>query len=518
MPKPENELVPYWPKFVKSPEFQDVAYYPEEDVKSAFTHIGEFMGMVTSKSLRDWDGDDLFAILGPLASTADDLDNSNSEEDDAAFIVSYDTLRALLQYLSRTNQLGINPDDLGVELASFEAATGMEGPGLDFTTPRDDGLPAWQERTSQDIKAYTSDWLAAYVKSAAWQKRSKGVNTDLLGLVLETLVDQAYGEYRKTPKSWTKYAITGVMTGYFVSNLDLMPAEYSLIAPALNGLLAFVGENGWLNAKKAATYQRYVTAAAPEMIAKAQDGWHFGPSKLLLQGLREADIDPSDNTAVQAYMADLNRAGGVDRLYAEQAVSADGLDKLLDELHAEYDFSTDPASLTDTVEAFLRKEDRMKLLQNHQSQVDGHHWRRLTAFKVHSQGIKLALQLWAQRETYPVMPSWHSSDAIEALSDVADTLYAQHIQKPADWTAPVIRQYSQWLCEEKPGGYIERLEGLISLFAMMADQKIFPAKRAEALTRVVRAELPTWNKKAKVKGKVISMKQAKKLLKHHQKK
>lgn len=92
--------------------------------------------------------------------------------------------------------------------------------------------------------------------------------------------------------------------------------------------------------------------------------------------------------------------------------------------------------------------------------------------------------------------------------------------KPGRWPslAPVIRQYSQWLCEEKPGGYIERLEGLISLFAMMADQKIFPAKRAEALTRVVRAELPTWNKKAKVKGKVISMKQAKKLLKHHQKK
>lgn len=518
MPKSKNEISSYWSRFLKSPEFQDIIYYPEEDVKSAFTHIGEVMGMITSKPLRDWDRDDLFSLLGPLAAIAGDLDDDNFEEDEEAFIVSYDTLRALLKYLSRTNQFGINPHDLGVELGNFEETTGMEGPGLDFTTPHDDGLPAWQERTAQDMKAYTSDWLAAYVESPAWQKRPKGVNRDLLRMLLETLVGQAYDDYRKTPKSWTKYAITGVMTGYFVSNLDLTPSEYGLIAPALNGLLAFVGANGWLNAKKAGTYQRYVTAAVPEMIAKAQDGSNFGPSKILLQGLRSAGIDPEDDAAVQAYLADLNRAGGVDRLYAEQAVSADDLDQLLDEMHEKYDFSTDPESLKDFVETLSENKDKMEILQNHQSQSNGHHWRRLTAFKVHTQGIKLALQLWVQREIYPLMPSWHSSDAVEALSDVVDTLYAQHIQKPADWTAPVMQQYSQWLCEEKPSGYIERLEGMISLLAMMADQKILSTKRAKALTRAIRTELPAWDEKAKVKGKVISMKQAKKLLKQRQKK
>lgn len=132
-------------------------------------------------------------------------------------------------------------------------------------------LPQWQEYTSNNIAQYTQEWIDSYIKSSGWKKRDKSITEELLRTAMSALTDKAYDIYRKTPKSWTKKAIYGILTDYFVSNVGFDTKDYPRIVPALTGLLTYVGKKGWVNAKKIDNYKRYLAASEADMIELSSD-------------------------------------------------------------------------------------------------------------------------------------------------------------------------------------------------------------------------------------------------------
>jgi len=281
-----NEIDALWPQFLTSEQYQAIDDIPASYVQMCVSQFGSMMTTMFSRTLSQWTVEDvqtLLVMLGNMA--AKDPDPTAA----GTLVDTYDSIQMFIEFAVVTRKTKITRaeyDQLAMILNGIIDTIPDENQGQEdlFDGGQfDDGLPQWQQRTADNISAYTDQWVSAYVASVDWKKRPKGVAEDFLRMVLDTLTERAYNDYRKTPKSWTKKAIVGVFSGYFVSNLTLEPEEYALVVPALCALLDFLGQNGWLNVKKVGTYQRYMMAAAPAMIERAKDPDNYGPAKLTCQ-------------------------------------------------------------------------------------------------------------------------------------------------------------------------------------------------------------------------------------------
>lgn len=173
----------------------------------------------------------------------------------------------------------------------------------------DPTLPEWQERTAVSIQSYTADWVSAYQRSAAWQNRPEGVSEVFLTVVLNELVQRGYNYYRKTPKSWSKRVLTDILTTTIITKYEFSAEEYALLVPMLTSFLQFVADQGWLNAKRATDYQRYLQAGEADMIAGAKD-YADNPDALAIinQKMVAAGIDSKDPDKKQTYLTGNHRS------------------------------------------------------------------------------------------------------------------------------------------------------------------------------------------------------------------
>jgi len=385
-----------------------------------------------------------------------------------------------------------------------------------MTKAREDGvLPAWQAGTARNIHNYTHRWLADYMASPAWAKRPAGVTQDLLETVIGSLTERAYSEYRKTPKSWTKRAITGVMTGYLVSNTGLTDAEYDLVAPALNAWLAFVGATGELNAKRVSDYQRFITAAGPQMVAQAKDQGNFSPAKLVMNLADKQGVDLNDEAANRAFVEQLNAQGGIDALYDHLEDEATANDDWYSDEEATDDDGADllatmlahPDQLAEVAKLYDPDPQKTYLEMSH-----GTSWQRRTAMRVHELGVQAGVKFWLARQTYQLPADHEALDIIRSVSDFVDVIYAQHNQAPTDWSVPTMQAIGQWLRQTGKGQAVEWLYA--NLLRMLGSDDTLTRQQAKQLPAAILGDPIPKVRPQKVQGHGLSPKQARKLLKN----
>ena len=500
----KNEVMPFWAEFRTSPEYNSVNTYPEQSVKTTVEAFGAMMASMTSTPMKQWQVSDLQPVLEDLVETA-----TNDTDPEAGNVLTgtYDSIRAMLRYLASQQEIGMTRAQLNDMLDKFEAANGLEGEEMaedtnDYQKNRDINddpeLAAWQEHTARDIDRYTVEWVNAYVASPAWQTRSTEVTPEFLTTTFKMLAQNIYDQYRKTPKAWTKKAIVGVMTGNFVSNVGFREAEYEMLAPAFSDLLAYLGKEGLLNSKRASDYQRFITAAAPEMIEMSKDSDNFSPSKKMATEMMAAGVDLTDQAAVQAYMA---KKMGKSQPEPSQA-----------ELDAAM---ANPAALVDLATKYDPDPDKKYLSVQRVPDHDGLQWRQKTAIAVHTQGVISGLQLWAMRDTYQLPGNWGAHDVIKNMSEVIDVMYAQNLETPADWSVATWENFGNWMRDsQSKKRYDENIQMLESLMALLTKGGILSAQQGQQLPAAVRGDaIPEVAGPTKVKGNVISMKKARKLLK-----
>ena len=301
-------------EFLQSPESEDIEMYQLGLIKEAVQGFGQMMDQTGYHDPKSWDEDMIVELFFTLIEQAE---NDNSEQSSDMLSMVLDIMSNWLKFLASKNLLAISRTELDEALQELKEPIEMS----EEDTYEQPNLPHWQEHTANDIDSYTDMWVTSYVKSNDWKKRQKGVTKDLLEVVLSSLTQIAYNEYRKTPKTWTKEAFEGILTGYFVSHIGLETEEYPLVVPALSGLLNYVAKQGWLNEKKAATYIRQLKDIEPEMIELAKNSNNFGPAKLVIDKMQEQGIDPEDEAAVQKFIEELNANGGIDSLLDDNVIS-----------------------------------------------------------------------------------------------------------------------------------------------------------------------------------------------------
>ncbi|KRO28971.1 hypothetical protein [Lactiplantibacillus fabifermentans] len=270
----EQTISAVWPEFVKSAAYQAVNIYPDGLIKESVKYFNDLLTSQFPLAWSQWQINEIsltmhaFVEQGLFDPDPDAIEILNA---------TYAAIRAFLRFLVAADKIKVSSAQLEGLLTEVEDEDGQvtrESADVD-ALPRvvdlGDGLPQWQAATMEKLLHYTRDWVAAYFESATWKNRKLNASEELLSTLVETLSVSAYVDYRKTPKSWTKTAIVGVMTNTFVTETEFSDDEYLMIAPALKAFIGFVGQKGWLNAKRASDYQRYISAGEPVMLGLAQD-------------------------------------------------------------------------------------------------------------------------------------------------------------------------------------------------------------------------------------------------------
>ncbi|MCH5461813.1 hypothetical protein HC026_00045 [Lactobacillus sp. LC28-10] len=508
--------------FTKTDDFTELEMYPKsvviDSIEGFYQVLIEEHGSDSSK----WTGQQIYDVFSQL------LMMSYADQDpDGELLASliYDANRYFFEYLAAQGKLQLTADEMSELLFRFEEEN------LDLLVPEANvpplgsepvfnkpGLPEWREYVARDINNYVAQWLEAYFESPEWQRKQHQVDQDILELVVTTLAEKIYDYHRKTPKTWTKKALRDVMCTYLVGNVDLSDDDYQNLVPEVSEFLDYIVKRGWLNDKKAANYQRYMAAIEPDMIDFAQDETNFGPSKTIALEMRRQGIDINDRPAVDKFIKDLNARGGVDALYDDKF--NEYLDEDDDPLDGD-DFLAmldNPQQLAEVAQLYDPDSQQQFLKNDHLPELDGHKWRKKTAIEVHQKAVQFGLRLWLTKKDAALENKMDAATTVGLVCEFVDVMYAQNLQKPSEWTAAAWYEFGDWLHKysKEDNRGIRQANMLAELARVLGEADIISAKKAQQLAAailgktVVKNQAPT-----KVTGgKVISMKQARKLLKN----
>ncbi|WP_125569084.1 hypothetical protein [Companilactobacillus insicii] len=468
-----------WDKFTKSSYFSTLDSYDSNEVRFI---LNNFLEVVEEDGCDDISKIDDVLIFDILMSIAEESAKDPDFESFMVFKSFYDVVKAFLEFASSEKIIHINNRDLKRSFVKFESDVGLSND----SEKNDPTLPQWLEYVSNDISQYTQQWVDDYIKSPEWKHRDKGVTEELLRTVMSALTDRAYDEYRKTPKSWTKKAIHGVLTGYLVSNVGINTDDYQYVVPALTGLLTYVGDQGLVNETKINNFKRYLAASESEMIDLASDSNNFGPSKMVANKMMEQGIDFDDEKSVQAFIDQVNANGGIDSL-------RDGMfdDSLNSQLGSDDSIVYDP----DPKREYLEME--------HLDSLGNRSWSRDIAISNHEDGVQYGINLWSDRNSYSIPLKFKKPDVILFVSEVTDVLYAQQLETPDNWSEAAWKEFGEWLRKTNNSRQYNDISQLFtSLILMLSDEDVLSNRIAKKIIFSLQTKVVSLDNVKMVKGKL----------------
>ncbi|WP_127848976.1 hypothetical protein [Lacticaseibacillus hulanensis] len=453
-------------------------HYPEALVNKVVLSVDEMMAAMFGRQMAGWQGQDIYDYLGSLVEQAD---ADGDPEAQSLLIAMYDVLRAFFRFLARKHKISLSSADMEDLLDQFENESGLGGveqPKIKLRTDAvnmDPNLPEWRDNITADNQRYVGAWLDSYFKSSRWTKRDKRLSKDVLSTAVLTITEKVYDLYRKTPKTWTKTALRGVMCNYLVKNVDFDNDEYPLIVPGLVDFIGYVAQRGCLNSQRAANYQRYLRAIEPEMIDAASDA--------------------------------LNQETGVPASGDEDELTDDDLREILN----------NPEKFATHFRDYDQDPGQHYLLQGHLPYRGAQKWSRKTAITVHQQAVSFGLCVWMLAQDVVVASGYDEKTAIAIICETMDVMYAQHLETPDSWQPESWREFGDWLRNySKQNNRGQRQAAILAaMVEMLGDKGIIDRQRAAKLKAAVLGEkIPSQKAPTKVSGKVISLKQARKMLKN----
>lgn len=507
--------------FTKTHYFKQADIFPKSMIVDSIKGFYQVLVEEHGSNSHKWTGQQIYEVFHELlmVSRAD-----HDQDSDSLANLIYEANSSFFEYLAESGKLQLSADDMGKLLTRFEnenykllVPDSDDFPLGSETMFDDPGLPQWREYVARDIDNYVTQWLEAYFESPQWQRQQHHLAKDVLELIVSTMAEKIYDDHRKTPKSWTKKAMRVVMCIYLVGNTDLSEKDYQYLVPEVSQFLDYVAKRGWLNDKKAANYQRYMTAIEPEMVAMSLDEDNFGPAKTISLEMRRQGIDVNDQAAVDKFIQELNAQGGVDALYDDDDdYFKDGDDPLEDDDPSE--ILDDPQQLAAVAKIYDPDPQQQYLNEDHLTEFDGRKWRKKVAIEVHQQAVEFGLRLWLTKKDVALKNQMDAALVGGLVCEFVDVMYAQHLQKPSEWTAESWYEFGDWLRQNSKvdNRNINPADVLAELATVVGEAGIISTQRAQQLSAAMLGE-KTAETKAPTKvsgGKVISMKQARKLLRN----
>lgn len=343
------------------------------------------------------------------------------------------------------------------------------------------GLAMWQERTLADIVGYMQRWVREFAQSSSWHRVPAKISLERFERFMVMLTQQAYNDFRKTPKTWSKAAIQGVMVPSFIEPADLDEVITPLLAPTAAVFMQYLADRHYLRPEVAGRYARWIGAASETLIEASADPDNQRPSRNAVNAITQAGVDLNDQKAVDAFVNEYNQVTAVQRLlqYKDYAASA------------VYFPSEAPDSLP------------------HVQDFEGHKWSLRWASRMRSIGLELARRLWSNPDDDSLRSQVSQQAAVQTVVAVFDNLYAEKVLTPKRWTVADLEGEVAKLRQHTSGpGLTQRLLAVKAMIAELAAAAQIAKPASEKMLALISAAIP------KAGGKVISLKAARKLKAH----
>ncbi|WP_125771143.1 hypothetical protein [Companilactobacillus furfuricola] len=434
--KDETNLKNALTDFLGSKEFNTLKDYPADMIMDSVLQFADMVFAGKADTLKNWDPISIMRALDDMQGVAD---NDSDPRAVATLAFFYFSVREFMEFAVRTNYIGLNNMQLTLTLKGFEIRNNFKGDPIPYYSgvpdQQVDSLPKYQQHTADRIVDEVQTWAEIYTNSPSWKKRPKGVNAELLYTAISAMTDLIYTDFRKTPRSWTKKAVTAVMTDDLIRYNIFMPKEIKRVVPALLKYFDFVGKIEELPAATIERNKRYIAAAEPKMLE---------------------EYEAKNNPDTQ-----------------EQGMP---MDKVLDMAIDDIDPDSDQSYL------------KLKHPKTHNSRT----WNKKTAIATHKLGIKLGLEMWSTRARYKLVQGFEIDFIVEMISSLVDVLYSISLEMPAQLSTTTMATFGHFSSEKHDQA---KKDLVISYLELLGNNGTVFQQKSEELIGAFQGRIVPFNKK-----------------------
>ncbi|MCH4172382.1 MAG: hypothetical protein LKF36_14280 [Lactobacillus sp.] len=294
-------------------------------------------------------------------------------------------------------------------LTADKSETELTSVALVENEPSYDYQAEARQRAQTTFNAELKQWVTEFKAAPTWRASNKQHSVEFIQTFIITLANNIYATYHKTPRTWTKTAIQGVLKTDFVTTMPYQADEVPMLAQLLQDFLSFEGAAGYLRQDLVVRLKRAVTEIMPEVKQLYAQPGNFEADKRLVIDMMAAGVDLSDKAAISRFVAD-------QRLSQQAARAAAGFP-------GEYKMLYHPKAKYQTLK--------------HVASTKTGKYSKATATRVHNELVRLAWRLWSER------PDWYHDfeqpEIMDIIIDFGDLLYAQHLLTIKGWQPEVFR-------------------------------------------------------------------------------
>ncbi|WP_164507260.1 hypothetical protein [Companilactobacillus furfuricola] len=343
----------------------------------------------------------------------------------------------------------------------------------------------------------------------------------MLKMLMGTLTVDVYQIYRKTPKTWTKKALTEVMTYDFVKETIFTDGDITNIVPALTNLMEFLGKNDLLDQNKTDKYIRFFEEIQPEMLKQIHKDASANLYKMISEETVKRQLDINDQERVHEFGETFFAEGGFEGLkkYLDKS-DRKSTDRAIDDFLSRNSYETndeeavdepellnDPKQLRKAAKNYETDAERQYLNNDHILKYGNHFWNMEEAKRYHDQGLELGLKLYLKRRQYGLNEDISKSDVIDTVVQMVDFFYAYYLTGPQKWqTRNMLEVGGSFRSHTSDEG----MSILKNLIRMMRNDHITTFEHADALIDALLGQSSSVGSVGFSKGKLRRKKKKKK--------
>jgi hypothetical protein len=180
--------------------------------------------------------------------------------------------------------------------------------------PSGRAVPVPPRMSEEERDHLLAEFLDSEETVGLWGSSSEDDRGDVIEHLAQHILDFSLDYVIGTPLRFSPMMVEIFCLDWAPRKVAIDGDGFTLLADVLAAWIRFVGQRRGIPEEAIAEAVEAAYAYAPEMIELSQDPEEWGPAKILALGIQRRGIDPTDQAALNAFVDEVNRNGGIDVL------------------------------------------------------------------------------------------------------------------------------------------------------------------------------------------------------------
>jgi hypothetical protein len=180
--------------------------------------------------------------------------------------------------------------------------------------PRSRGIPAPSTMTDEEREQLLVQFLESDETAGLWSSSGDDNEDDTVEHLAHQILTFSLDYVLGTPLRFSPVLVEMFCLDWAPRKVAVDGDGFTLLPDVLAAWIRFAGRSRGIPEEAIAEAVDATYQYAPEMIELSQDPETWGPAKILSLGIQQRGIDPTDQAALDDFVDEVNRNGGIDVL------------------------------------------------------------------------------------------------------------------------------------------------------------------------------------------------------------